>query len=66
MTTPQVLGLDIEEARSRLSHAGIPVIDVKISGRRRVGNVRVIRQRQTPGGVELIASFFRQLGDKPQ
>jgi hypothetical protein len=59
MNMPQVLGLGVEAARSRLEQAGFVALDMKLSGRRKEGEARVIRQRQTAAGVELIASRFK-------
>jgi hypothetical protein len=61
MTAPDVLGLDTHEAESRLLRAGFTSVEVLVSGRRREGRPRVIRQRAARGKAELVVSYFKEL-----
>ncbi len=58
---PVVIGLSEHDALKRLSAAGFPAVDLFVSGRRREGSRRVIRQRATSGRVELVVSYFKEL-----
>lgn len=58
---PQVLGLTGQEAVARLQAAGYSDVSVLISGRRREGKPRVIRQRLVDGRAELVVSHFKEL-----
>jgi hypothetical protein len=61
MTAPTVLGLAPEEAKERLAAAGFSAVEVLVSGRRREGRPRVIRQKEIDGGIELVVSYFKEL-----
>jgi hypothetical protein len=58
---PPVLGLPQQEALARLEAAGFADAAVLVSGRRREGRPRVIRQRFADGRVELVVSYFKEL-----
>lgn len=58
---PCVLGLETGEARDRLLAAGCASVEVLVTGRRREGRLRVIRQTGTPRDVVLTATHFRAL-----
>ncbi len=58
---PFVLGLDAAEARERLLAAGCAAVEVLVTGRRKEGRLRVIRQAGTPQAVVLTATHFRAL-----
>ncbi len=65
MTAVQsVLGLPAQEAVARLKAAGLGSVDVIVSGRRREGIARVIRQKEADGRVELVVSHFKEI-DSP-
>jgi hypothetical protein len=65
MTAPDVLGLGLEDARARLEAAGLGCVEVLISGRRREGKPRVVRQKLNDGKVELVVSYFKELKPIP-
>lgn len=59
--TPSVIGLRQQAALARLSAAGVADVEVLVSGRRREGEPRVIRQKEACGRVELVVSYFKEL-----
>lgn len=61
MTAPCVLGLELGEAKARLEAAGFTDVKLLISGRRREGRPRVIRQIINDTKQELIVSYFKEL-----
>jgi hypothetical protein len=61
MTAPDVLGLDADKAECRLVKAGFPGIGILVSGRRREGRPRVIRQKADGDTVVLVVSYFKEL-----
>jgi hypothetical protein len=62
---PDVLGLFVEEAEERLEGHGFTDVEVLISGRRRDGGPRVIRQKMIAGEIELVVSYFKELDIPP-
>ncbi len=65
MTAVQsLLGLPEQEAVARLQATGLNNINVSVSGRRREGTARVIRQTEADGRVELVVSHFKEI-DSP-
>jgi hypothetical protein len=61
MMVPDVLSLGLDEARARLAAAGYIDIEILISGRRREGGPRIIRQKTLEGKIELVVSYFKEL-----
>ena len=61
MTVPSVLGLDEGEAVARMKADGFSDVEIIVSGRRREGRPRVIRQKALVGKVELVVSCFKEL-----
>jgi beta-lactam-binding protein with PASTA domain len=59
-----VLGLPAQEAVARLEAASLGNVNVIVSGRRREGVARVIRQKQAEDRVELVVSHFKEI-DSP-
>ena len=62
---PCVLGLDAAEAQARLLAAGCTAVEVLVTGRRKEGRLRVVRQSGTPQAVVLTATHFRPLRGQP-
>lgn len=58
---PSVLGLGEQDALVRLQSAGYGDVSIQVSGRRREGEPRVIRQKLMDGRVELVISYFKTL-----
>ena len=60
MSRPDVLGLPVEEAQRLLADAGVPEVTVTETappgGRKPAGPWRVVRQRETEHGVELLVA----------
>jgi hypothetical protein len=65
MTVPCVLGLDLDEAKEKLNAAGFADMEILVSGRRREGGPRVIRQKALDDKVELVVSHFKELTRTP-
>lgn len=61
---PCVLGLDVDAARARLLASGCQSVEVRVTGRRREGRLRVIRQGGTGEVVILTATHFRALREE--
>jgi beta-lactam-binding protein with PASTA domain len=58
---PDVVGLPVDEARSRLCRSGFEFTEIVTGPPKRPlasGEWRVVRQRETPEGVELVIALF--------
>jgi hypothetical protein len=65
MTAPSVLGLGLERAKESLEAEGFSDIEILVSGRRREGRPRVIRQINNDSKLELVVSYFKELNPIP-
>lgn len=68
MDLPDVIGVGIEQARSRLAEAGIAVVGEAVTAPPRrpllEGEWRVVQLKQSGPGVVLVTALFPVLADK--